>query len=42
MEKEKVEEMEYEVKKEIERACSDEYRLGGKKSLPTNSGSYSR
>ncbi len=31
MEKEKVEEMEYEVKKEIERACSDEYRLGGKK-----------
>ena len=31
MEKEKVEEMEYEIKKEIERACSDEYRLGGKK-----------
>jgi hypothetical protein len=31
MEKEKVEEIEYEVKKEIERACSDEYRLGGKK-----------
>jgi hypothetical protein len=31
MEKEKVEEIEYEIKKEIERACSDEYRLGGKK-----------
>jgi hypothetical protein len=31
MEKEKVEEVEYEIKKEIERACSDEYKLGGEK-----------